>query len=293
MKTSEKLGSFTVDEENVRKLQSEFEGEDVCYRTVTDKDTGDVLEREWYVRGMPLSVAESTLICPRGISPRLFIFVSVDMNKYKSRERDKHRVARYRRAAAKLTYLALDNLCVAYASKEVSRKMSDPEPSDDKSIIRVLRYLKQSGMVEYLYKWQDSPNEIHVYTDGDWSGRQKTRRSTTGGAVKYGSCLVAHWSRTQVSVALSSAEAEMNASVEAACEAIGMKQLCGHLGMPVIIKMFGDSSSMKGTLSRKGSGKVKHLETRQLWLQEHAASGNVVLVKVHRDLNLADALAHF
>ena len=41
----------------------------------------------------------------------------------------------------------------------------------------------------------------------------------------YGSCLVAHWSRTQVSVALSSAEAELNAAVKAACEAIGMKQL--------------------------------------------------------------------
>ena len=72
-----------------------------------------------------------------------------------------------------------------------------------------------------------------------------------------------------------------------------MKQLCGHLGMPVTIKMFGDSSATKGTLSRKGSGKVKHLETRQLWLQEHIASGNVVLLKVHRDLNPSDALTHF
>ena len=59
--------------------------------------------------------------------------------------------------------------------------MSDPEPSDEKSIIRGLRYLKQSGMVEYLYKWQDSPNEILVYTDSDWAGCQRTRRSTTGG----------------------------------------------------------------------------------------------------------------
>ena len=72
-----------------------------------------------------------------------------------------------------------------------------------------------------------------------------------------------------------------------------MKQLCGHLGMPVTINMFGDSSAMKGTLSHKGSGKVKHLETRQLWVQEHIASGNVVLLKVHRDLNPADALTHF
>ena len=58
-------------------------------------------------------------------------------------------------------------------------------------------------------------------------------------------------------------------------------------------QMFGDSSAMKGTLSRKGSGKVKHLETRQLWLQEETASGNVVLLKFRRVLNPADALAHF
>ena len=90
-------------------------------------------------------------------------------------------------------------------------------------------------MVDYLYKWQGSPNEILVYTDSDWAGCQRTRRSTTGGVVMYGSCLVAHWSRTQVSVALSSAEAELNAAVKAACEAIGMQQLCGHLGMPVTI----------------------------------------------------------
>ena len=57
-----------------------------------------------------------------------------------------------------------------------------------------------------------------MYTDSDWAGCQRTRRSTTGCAVMCGSCLVAYWSRTQVSVALSSAEAELNAAVKAACE---------------------------------------------------------------------------
>ena len=130
-KTSEKLGSFTDNEENVRKLGCEFEERpswnDVCYRTVTDRDTGDVLERERYVRGMLLSVAESTLICPRNITTTLH-FRLRGHEHTQSRERDEHRVARYRRAAAKLNYLALDIPCIAYASKEVSRKMSDPEP---------------------------------------------------------------------------------------------------------------------------------------------------------------------
>ena len=73
---------------------------------------------------------------------------------------DDIRVARY---AAKLNHLALDNPYVAYANKEVSRKMSDPEPADEHAAIRVLLCLKQSGMVEYLYKWHERPNEILVY----------------------------------------------------------------------------------------------------------------------------------
>ena len=155
---------------------------------------------------MPLRVAESTLVRPRNITTTLH-FRLRGSEQLRSGDWDERRVARYRRAAAKLNYWALDNPCICIRKQgSVSRKMSDPEPSDEKSMIRVLRYLKQSGVVEYLYKWQDSPTEILVYTDSDWAGCQRTRRSTTGGAVMYGLRLVAHWSRTQVSVALSSAE---------------------------------------------------------------------------------------
>ena len=69
---------------------------------------------------------------------------------------------------------------------------------------------------------RESTLEIQVYTDSEWEGFLNTRRS------KYGSCLTAHWSRTEVSVALSSAEAELNASVKAACEALGTAQMLGH-----------------------------------------------------------------
>ena len=122
-----------------------------CLLSVTDRDTGDVLERARYVRGMPLSVAESTLIRPRNITTTLHFHLR-GHEQIQSRDRDEHRIARYRRAAAKLNYSAVHNPRIAYASKDVSRKMSDPEPSDEKSIVRVLRYLKKSGMVEYLNK---------------------------------------------------------------------------------------------------------------------------------------------
>ena len=44
------------------------------------------------------------------------------------------------------------------------------------------------------------------------------RRSTTGGAILHGSCIVAHWSRSQARVALSGAGAQLKASAQAACD---------------------------------------------------------------------------
>ena len=78
----------------------------MCHRSMIDRDTGDVLERERYVRGMPLRVAESTLVRPRNITTTLH-FRLRGPEQLRSGDWDERRVARYRRAAAKLNYLAL------------------------------------------------------------------------------------------------------------------------------------------------------------------------------------------
>ena len=42
--------------------------------------------------------------------------------------------------------------------------MSNPEPSDERVVIRVLGYLKKSGMAEDMYRRQESPSAIQAYT---------------------------------------------------------------------------------------------------------------------------------
>ena len=54
----------------------------------------------------------------------------------------------------------------------------------------------------------------------------------------------------------------------------------------------GDSSASHGVLQRIGSGRVKHLHTRQLWLQEKVYEGSIVVQKVDRCHNWADILTH-
>ena len=51
-----------------------------------------------------------------------------------------------------------------------------------------------------------------------------------------------------------------------------------------------DSSAAKGIASRRGLGKVRHVEVNQLWVQEKVADGSIGLSKVGGDINLADSL---
>ena len=51
-----------------------------------------------------------------------------------------------------------------------------------------------------------------------------------------------------------------------------------------------DASAAIGISNRVGSGKVRHIEVNQLWLQEKVGQKSIILNKVGTDENLADAL---
>merc|ERR1712062_809400 len=51
------------------------------------------------------------------------------------------------------------------------------------------------------------------FSDADWAGCQRTRRSTLGGTILLGDHLLKAWSRTQATFALSSAESELCSSL--------------------------------------------------------------------------------
>jgi hypothetical protein len=133
-------------------------------------------------------------------------------------------------------------------------------------------------------------DKLMVYVDSDWAGCKTTRKSTSGGAVTWGGGLLKSWSRTQGTVALSSGEAEFYAALKGCAEGIGIKSLMADLGLPVSIEIVQDSTSAKGTASRIGIGKIKHLDTGWLWIQDAVKSGLVVLRKINGKVNPADLL---
>ena len=205
---------------------------------------------------------------------------------------DREDAERYRRAAAKLNYVSLDHPRITFASKEISRSMSNPMKGEEMKIKRVLRYMRGESSCVYLYNWQVKPHSLTGYADSDWAGCRTTRRSTSGGVVMHGSHLISHWSRTQVGVALSSTEAELNAALKMGPELVGLKNSLDERGQKMKIKVLGDSSPLGGLLLRRGTGKIKHLSMKQLWLQERVRAGEVEYIKVPRLDNPSDALTH-
>ena len=90
-----------------------------------------------------------------------------------------------------------------------------------------------------------------------------------------------------------SGEAEYYGIVKGASAGLGIKSALQDLGCSTKLMVCTDSSAAKGVASRKGLGKVRHVEVNQLWVQEKVGDGEVELKKVDGQSNLADALTKY
>ncbi len=93
-------------------------------------------------------------------------------------------------------------------------------------------------------------------------------------------------------MALSSDEAEFYAMIEAIVRAKGVLNVMKEIGFVIsdLIQLFTDSSAAKSFVSRRGLGKMKHLEIRDLWLQREVGLGKVIVNKVDDPRNPADLM---
>ena len=98
------------------------------------------------------------------------------------------------------------------------------------------------------------------------------------------------YSLTQDTIALSSCESEFYGIVKAAAQGLGIKGLLMDIGLSMKLRVNTDSSAAKSIASRRGCGKVRHLEVRELWLQDRVAKGELQVKKVRGEDNLADIL---
>ena len=88
--------------------------------------------------------------------------------------------------------------------------------------------------------------------------------------------------------ATSSAEAEFYAIIEGASRGLGMQSLGVDLACDFQLVMYSDASAGRSMCFRKGLGRVRHLETKYLWIQDLVKEGRIKLLKVKGSENPAD-----
>ena len=197
----------------------------------------------------------------------------------------------YRAIVARLNYLGQDSE-IQFAVKELGRDMNKPTQARWTKTKRVLRYLKGVPHAILHFKYQARPKSLVVWSDSDFAGCTRTRKSTSAGVLMFGNHMWKSWSTNQAVIALSSGEAKYYALVKAGSIGLGAQAIAREMGIGFDnpIELNSGVSAVIGISSRVGSGKVRHIEVTQLWLQDKVSSKEVVLIKVGTDESLDDAL---
>ena len=136
----------------------------------------------------------------------------------------------YRGIVARMNYLGQDRTDIQNTIKELGKDLAGPTNHSIVRAKRLMRYLKGAPRLTIMYRYQMNPKGISTWSDSDFAGCEKSRKSTSGGVLMHGEHLIKSWSVNQ-SVIASSGEAEYYAWVKSATIALGVQSLCADLGV--------------------------------------------------------------
>ena len=205
---------------------------------------------------------------------------------------------RYRRVLGKLMWASLTLAHLQYPVGFLGRFQQDPDSRAENCLRAVVRWI--TVLPEFMQEFHPSGEEtaeknLTGYVDASWNVV-----SVSGALLCWRGMMLKSFSRKQATTALSSAEAELIALVEASKEAVYVALLMETLVFGLEkqqetgsfhLVFLSDSeaaisiSAMSGLLRR-----VRHLELRARYLQELVTSGRLVLRWISGELNPSDGL---
>ena len=103
--------------------------------------------------------------------------------------------------------------------------------------------LRNRPRVQCWYKFQETPCQFETFSDTDWPGCRRTRRSTTGGYTVAGSQLIQNVVQNTSCCGAQSAEAELCGLVRASAETMGLISMYKDFGTHMNGVVLGDASA--------------------------------------------------
>ncbi|XP_040363429.1 secreted RxLR effector protein 161-like [Rosa chinensis] len=169
--------------------------------------------------------------------------------------------ALYRSMIGSLLYLTASRPDISYSVGVCARFQANPKESHMEAVKRIIRYISGTIGCGIFYTF-DTNVEIAGYSDADWGGNLKDRKSTSGGCFFIGNNLVAWHSKKQNCISLSTAEAEYVAAGSCCTQMLWMKQMLHDYGIPQgKLSIFCDNTSaINITKNPVQHSRTKHID---------------------------------
>ena len=198
--------------------------------------------------------------------------------------------SQFKSMVMRLAYLSTDRPDLCHAVRALAGAMKSPKMNGWLKLKKVVRYLLKFPYMKRIFHKQTLENAAVIsYSDSDWAGDLKTRRSTSGSVVKWGSHTLLVKGSSRKVVALSSSESEYYAMTRTATLAEFVRGIFEFWGWKTrSTKLRVDSSSAKALSERRGVGQSRHIQAKYLWLQDCVAERMLEVEKIKGPTNDSD-----
>ncbi|GJU23130.1 retrotransposon protein, putative, ty1-copia subclass [Tanacetum coccineum] len=183
---------------------------------------------------------------------------------------------------------------VAFTQNIISRFQQNPGEPHRTTVKNILKYLRNTKDMFLVYGGNlEAELQVDCYCDARFETDRDDIKSQTGYVFVLNGGAVDWKSSKQSTTVMSATEAEYIAASEAVMEAVWIRKFISGLGIvPTInkpIKMFCDNSAALLIANEPGVQKgARHYHRRYHYVRECIELGEISLLKVHTDDNLAD-----
>ncbi|GJV55181.1 retrotransposon protein, putative, ty1-copia subclass [Tanacetum coccineum] len=183
---------------------------------------------------------------------------------------------------------------VAFAQNITSRFQQNPGELHWTAVKNILKYLRNTKDMFLVYGGNPSTElRVECYCDAGFETDRDDTKSQTGYVFVLNGGAVDWKSSKQSTTAMSATESEYIAASEAAMEAVWIRKFISGLGIvPTInepLNMYCDNSAAVHYANEPGVQKgARHYQRRYHYVRECVELGEIRILKVHTDNNLAD-----
>ena len=200
----------------------------------------------------------------------------------------------YKSILGQLLYLAIT--CrpdIATAVSQAGKYASNPGVTHWSALLHIVRYIQGTRRYTLTLGGNEDSITLNAFSDSDWAGDLDKRRSRTGYVVRINNSPIIWSSKLQVSVALSSAEAEYVALAATARDVLFCRNMLEELGFAQnkATTIYEDNNSCiaiaEGQKSHSG---VKHINLRHHFIKDAINDKQVILERKDTSQMTADIL---